>query len=95
MPLSEFSVFLIFSLKPALSLSSFTLIKRLLSSSSLSAIRMVSLGIELHSIGQNKSQEQYRFKEREDGLHLSMEGVSRPGREEEADGGHLFTDSPL
>ena len=34
--------FLIFSLKPALSLSSFTLIKRLFSSSSLSAIRMVS-----------------------------------------------------
>ena len=35
-------VFLIFSFKPALSLSSFTLIKRLFSSSSLSAIRVVS-----------------------------------------------------
>ena len=34
--------FLIFSLKPALSLSSFTLLKRLFSSSLLSAIRMVS-----------------------------------------------------
>ena len=34
--------FLIFSFKPALSLSSFTLIKRLFSSSSLSAIRVVS-----------------------------------------------------
>ena len=34
--------FLVFSLKPALSLSSFTLIKRLFSSSSLSAIRVVS-----------------------------------------------------
>ena len=37
-----FSFFLIFSLKPALSLSSFTLIKGLFSSSSLSAIRVVS-----------------------------------------------------
>ena len=36
-------VFLIFSLKPALSLSSLTLIKRLFSSSSLSAIIVVSL----------------------------------------------------
>ena len=35
-------VFLIFSFKPTLSLSSFTLIKRLFSSSSLSAIRVVS-----------------------------------------------------
>ena len=35
-------VFLIFSFKPALSLSSFTLIKRLLSSSLLSAINVVS-----------------------------------------------------
>ena len=35
-------VFIIFSFKPALSLSSFTLIKRLFSSSSLSAIRVVS-----------------------------------------------------
>ena len=35
-------VFLVFSFKQALSLSSFTLIKRLFSSSSLSAIRMVS-----------------------------------------------------
>ena len=35
-------VFLIFSLKPAFSLSSFTLIKRLFSFSSLSAIRVVS-----------------------------------------------------
>ena len=35
-------VFLILSFKPALSLSSFTLIKRLFSSSSLSAIRVVS-----------------------------------------------------
>ena len=35
-------VFLIYSLKPALSLSSFTLIKRLFSSSLLSAIRVVS-----------------------------------------------------
>ena len=35
-------VFLIFSFKPAFSLSSFTLIKRLFSSSSLSAIRVVS-----------------------------------------------------
>ena len=35
-------VFLIFSLKPAFLLSSFTLIKRLFRSSSLSAIRMVS-----------------------------------------------------
>ena len=38
-------VFLIFSLKPALSLSSFTLIKRLFSSSSLSVIRMVIIHI--------------------------------------------------
>ena len=37
-----FFFFLIFSLKPAFSLSSFTLIKRLFSSSSLSAIRMVT-----------------------------------------------------
>ena len=36
------SFFLIFNLKPALSLFSFTLIKRLFSSSSLSAIRVVS-----------------------------------------------------
>ena len=35
-------VFLIFSFKPVLSLSSFTLIKRLFSSSLLSAIRVVS-----------------------------------------------------
>ena len=35
-------VFIIFSFKPALSVSSFTLIKRLFSSSSLSAIRVVS-----------------------------------------------------
>ena len=34
--------FLVFSFKPALSLSSFTLIKRLFSSSSLSAVRVVS-----------------------------------------------------
>ena len=54
---------------------------------------MVSLGIELHSIGQNKSQEQYRFKEREDRLHLSIEGVSCPGREEAADDGHLYRPS--
>ena len=38
----DLSFFLIFSFKPALSLSSFTLIKRLFSSSSLSAIRVVS-----------------------------------------------------
>ena len=38
----DISFFLIFSFKPALSLSSFTLIKRLFSSSSLSAIRVVS-----------------------------------------------------
>ena len=37
-----FLLFLIFSLKPALSLSSFIFIKRLFSSSSLSAIRVVS-----------------------------------------------------
>ena len=37
--------FLIFSLKPALSLSSFTLIKRLFSSSLLSAITMVVIRI--------------------------------------------------
>ena len=36
------SFFLIFSFKPALTLSSFTLIKRLFSSSSLSAVRVVS-----------------------------------------------------
>ena len=36
------SVFLIFSFKPGFSLSSFTLIKKLFSSSSLSAIRVVS-----------------------------------------------------
>ena len=39
--------FLIFSFKPALSLSSFSLIKRLLSSSSLSAIRVVSSAFPL------------------------------------------------
>ena len=39
-------VFLIFSFKPALSLSSFTLIKRLFSSSSLSAIRLGSSMVE-------------------------------------------------
>ena len=40
-------VFLIFSLKPALSLSSFTLINRLFSSSSLSAITVVLLIAQL------------------------------------------------
>ena len=42
MPWSQFFLFSIFSLKPVLSLSSFTLIKRLFSSYSLSAIRVVS-----------------------------------------------------
>ena len=41
-PEARILVFLIFSLKPALSLSSFTLIKRLFSSSCLSAIPVVS-----------------------------------------------------
>ena len=40
-------VFLIFSFKPALSVSSFTLIKRLFSSSSFSAIRVVSAYLRL------------------------------------------------
>lgn len=56
---------------------------------------MVLLGIELHSVGQNKSQEQYRFKEREDRFHLSMGGASCPGREEAADGGHLYRQSSV